>query len=132
MEKPQNQAADVVSGEGARLHVPRDGATHKEGGTALLSGPRDRAPWGHCTHQPQHFLQADKRMAAANGRRTSPRSHPGRSPGPLPYHRGLLSLGISRGAAESGTGGLALQNEAVLSRQHVSETCPTLLRACEG
>lgn len=40
MEKPQNQAADVVSGEGSRLHIPRDGATHKEGDTALLCGPR--------------------------------------------------------------------------------------------
>lgn len=64
----------------------------------------DRAPWVCCTHQPQHFL-----TAAADGRGASPASHSEHSLGPLPHHRGLLSLGISWGTAESSAGGLALK-----------------------
>lgn len=53
---------------------------------------------------PSILCRLTKRTAAANGRRTAPRSHSGCSLGPPPHHEGLLSPGISRDAAS----GLAL------------------------
>lgn len=42
--------------------------------------------------------------------------------GPPPHYGEWLSLGNSRGTAETSASGLALRNEMVLSGQHCSET----------
>ena len=89
----------------------RAALSHSLPPTAL---PRHGAPWGCCTHQPQP-RRLTKRTAAAHGRRASLKSGPWHGLGWLPYHGGLLSPGISWGAAESSASHLALQNEAILS-----------------
>lgn len=100
IEKPENQAVDAISRGGRWLHIPR-GAIHEKGALSYLG---DWEPWGCCTHQPQHLW-----MAAADGRGASPGSHSQHNLGSLPHHRGLLSLGISWGTAESSAGDLALK-----------------------
>lgn len=112
-EKPENQAVDAVSRGGRWLHVPR-GAINKKGGTVLLSDPchpnlETEHPGDAAPISPSVSCRLMKMMAAEDGRGAFPRSHSEHSPGPLPRHRGLLSLGISWGTSESRAGGLALK-----------------------
>lgn len=111
IEKPGNQAVDAVSRGGRWLHIPR-GAIHKKDGTVLLPDPcHPTLEMGHPGGAAPTSISCrlTKMMAAADGRGASPRSHSEHSLGPLPHHRGLLSLGISWGTAESSAGGLALK-----------------------
>lgn len=126
IEKPENQAETA---SGGCCFKRRKMAAHPQEGCSLTPAtlPGRWGTLGMLHPSAPAFLDGCCRW-----QRSLPRSHSEHSLGPLPHHRGLLSLGISWGTAERSAGGLALKESglpwtaSLKDVSHASKSVPGL------
>lgn len=131
IEKAQYQAADSFKRKKEAAHPQEQrqlqGGQHCPTLWLLLLCPRDKPHWGCCTH----FLQTDKEDTFSTWQKSIPEEPLLPQSQPTATQRRAISRHLT-GHCRKQRGGLALQNEAIVSKQHHFWTHPILLRAHQG